>query len=222
MFFQWSCMGVRFGLWRKLSGEELMLLNCGVGEDSWESLGLQGDPTSPFWRSALGVHWKDWCWGWNSNTLATSCEELTHWKRPWCWEGLGAGGKGNDRGWDGWMASPTQQTWVWVNSGSWWWTGRPVVLWFMESQRVGHNWAIELNWTELMSPLLVSSLVRTILELMCCKWHIHMVDEDELACFSIKRREGDPFVVLSHWIVRLYLQEKLVFIFLIHKIQALS
>ena len=73
-----------------------MLLNCGVGEDSWESPGLQGDPTSPFWRrSVLGVHWKDWCWSWNSSTLATSCEELTHWKRPWCWEGLGAGGEGN-------------------------------------------------------------------------------------------------------------------------------
>ena len=50
--------------------------------------------------------------------LATSCEELTHWKRPWCWEGLGAGGEGDDRGWDGWMASPTRWTWVWVNSGS--------------------------------------------------------------------------------------------------------
>ena len=52
------------------------------------------------------------CWGWNSSTLATSCEELTHWKRLWCWEGLGAGGEGDDRGWDGWMASPTQCTWV--------------------------------------------------------------------------------------------------------------
>ena len=62
-----------------LSAKELMLLNCGVGEDSWESLGLQGDPTSPFWwRSVLGIHWKDWYWSWNSNTLATSCEELTH------------------------------------------------------------------------------------------------------------------------------------------------
>ena len=67
-------MDVRVGLWRKLSAEELMLLNCGVGEDSWESLGLRGDPTSPSWRRpVLGVHWKDWCWGWNSNTLATSC-----------------------------------------------------------------------------------------------------------------------------------------------------
>ena len=68
--------------------------------------------------------------------------------KDWCWEGLEAGGEGDDRGWDGWMASPTQWTWVWVNSGSWWWTRRPGVLWFMGSQRVGHDWAIELNWTE--------------------------------------------------------------------------
>ena len=75
-------------------------------------------------------------------------EELTHWKRLWCWEGLGAGGEGDDRGWDGWMASRTWWMWVWVNSGSWWWTGRPRVLRFMGWQRVGHNWATELNWTE--------------------------------------------------------------------------
>ena len=92
-------MDVRVGLWRKLSTEELMLLNCGVGEDSWESLELQVDPTSPFWRrSALGFLWKEWCWSWNYSTLATSCEELTHWKRLWCWEGLRAGGEGDDRG----------------------------------------------------------------------------------------------------------------------------
>ena len=128
-----------------------MLLKCGVGEDSWESLGLQGDPTSPFRRrSVLGVLWKEWCWSSNSNTLATSCEELTHWKRAWCWEGLGAGGEEDDRVWDGWMASLTQWTWVWVNSGSWWWTGRPGVLRFMGSQRVGHDWEIELSWTELI------------------------------------------------------------------------
>ena len=83
---------------------------------------------------------------WNSGTLATSCEELTHWKRLWRWEGLGAGGEGDDRRWDGWMASPTQWTWVWVNSGRWWWTGRPGVLRFTGSQRVGHDWATELNW----------------------------------------------------------------------------
>ena len=127
-----------------------MILNYGVGENSWESLGLQGDPAVHSWRrSVLGVYWKDWCWGWNTNTLATSCKELTHWKRPWCWEGLGAGGEGDDRGWDGWMVSSTQWAWVWVNSVSLWLTGRPGVLAFMGSQRVGLDWAAELNWTEI-------------------------------------------------------------------------
>ena len=123
-----------------------MLLNCGVGEDSWESLGLPGDPTSTFWRRlTLGFVWKEWCWRWSSSTLATSCEELTHWKRLWCWEGLGAGREGDNRGWDGWMASLTWWKGIWVNSGRWGWTGRPGVLWFMRSQRVGHDWATELN-----------------------------------------------------------------------------
>ena len=71
-----------------------------------------------------------------------------HWKRPWCWEGLGAGGEGDNQGWDGWMASLTRWMWVWVNSGRWWWTGRPGVLWFMGLQRIGHDWATELNWTQ--------------------------------------------------------------------------
>ena len=97
--------------------------------------------------------WKNWCWSWNSNTLATSCEELTHWKRPLCWEGLRAGGEGDDKGWDGWMASPTQWTWVWVDSGSWCWTERPGMLQFIGLQRVGHDWATELNWTELNDSL---------------------------------------------------------------------
>ena len=79
-----------------------MLLNCGVGDDSWEPLGLQGDPTSPSWRkSVLNVHCNNWCWSWNSNTLATWCEELTHWIKPWSWERLKAGREGDDRGWDG-------------------------------------------------------------------------------------------------------------------------
>ena len=72
--------------------------------------------------------------------------ELTHWKSLWSWEGLRAGGEGDDRGWDGCMASLTWWTWVWVNSGSWWWTRRPGMLRFMGSQRVGHDWASELNW----------------------------------------------------------------------------
>ena len=99
-----------------------------------------------------GCYWKDWCWSWNSNTLATWCEELTHLKRPWCWERLRTGGEGDDRGWDGWITSPTQWTWVWVNYGSWWWTGRPGMLQSMGSQRVGDNWATELNSTEDYSP----------------------------------------------------------------------
>ena len=140
-------MDVRVGLWRKLSAEELMLLNYGFGEYSWESLGLQGDPTSPFWRrSALGFLWKDWCWSWNSSTLATSCEALIHCKRLWCWEGLGAGGEGDDRGWVGWMASLSRWMWVWVNSSSWWWTGRPGVLRFMGSQG-SRTWLSD--WNEL-------------------------------------------------------------------------
>ena len=126
-------------------------LNCGVGEDSWESLGQQGDPTSPFWkRSALEFLWKDWCWSWSSNTLATWGKELTHWKRPWCWERLKAGEEGDDRRWVGWMASPAQWTWIWVNSECWWGTGRPGVLQSMGSQRVGHDWETEMNWIELI------------------------------------------------------------------------
>jgi len=72
---------------------------------------------------------------------------LTHWKTPWCWEGLAVGGNRENKRWDGWMTSLTRWTWVWVNSRSWWWIGRPGVLRFMGSQRVGHNWATELNWT---------------------------------------------------------------------------
>ena len=73
---------------------------------------------------------------------------MTHLKRPWCWERLRVEGEGDDKRWDGWMASPTRWTWVWVNSGSWWWTGRPSMLQSMGSQRVRHDWVTELNWTE--------------------------------------------------------------------------
>ena len=113
-------------------------------------------------KSVLNIHWKDWCWSWNSNTVATWCNELTHWKRPWCWARLKAGEEGDDRGWGGWMASRTQQTWDWVNSGSWWWTGRPGVLQSMGLQRDGHNWATELNWNEFS--------LRWLHESFCCGW----------------------------------------------------
>ena len=117
------------------------------GCESWTIKKVEHQKIDAFelwcWRRC----WKDWCWSWNSNTLATWCKELTHLKRPWCWERLRAGGEGDDGGWDCWMASLTQWKWVWVNSGNWWWTGRPGVLQSMGSQRVGHDWVTELNWT---------------------------------------------------------------------------
>ena len=109
-----------------------------------ESLGQQGARTSQSWRKpTLNIHWKDWCWSWSFNTLATWCKEPTHWKRPWCWERLKAGGEGDDRGWDDWMASSTQWTWVWASSRREWRTGKPGVLQSMDSQRVKHDSATE-------------------------------------------------------------------------------
>ena len=138
------------------------------GCESWTIKKAEGWRIDTFelwcWRRLLRVPWtarrsnqsilkeispgcslKDWCWSWNSNSLATWCEELTHLKRPWCWERLKAGGEGDNTGWDGWMASLTQWTWVWINSGNWRWTGRPGVLQSMGLQRVGHDWATELT-----------------------------------------------------------------------------
>ena len=148
-----------------------MLLNC-VREDSWESLGLQGDPTSPSWRkSVLNIHQEDWCWSWNSNTLVTWCEELTHLERPWCWERLKLGGEGDNRGSDCWMASPTQFAWVWVNSGSWWWTRGPGMLQSMGSQRIRQDWTTEMNRTELLPSSRSSSVLLHYLPL---EWHLQI------------------------------------------------
>ena len=150
----WWCMDVRVGLWRKLSAKELMLLNCCVGEDFESPLDC---------KEIQLVHSKgDQSWvffGRNDVEAETPVPWPLHAKswltgKDWCWEGLGAAGEW-DSGWHGWMASLTRWTWVWVNSGSWWWTGRPGVLWFMGSQRVGHDRATELNCTELMAPSMV-------------------------------------------------------------------
>ena len=116
------------------------------------------------WAQLLTTHCKRF-------GFTKQCEELTHWKRLWCWEGLGAEGEGDDRGWDGWMASLTRWTWVWVISRSWWWTGRPGVLRFMGSQKVGHghDWATELNWTETVFLFCNAShcVCRWFLALLC-------------------------------------------------------
>ena len=141
------------------------------GRDSWTIKKAEGRRIHAFklwcWRRLLSIpwtakrsnqsilkkispgcsYWKDWCWSWNSNTLATSCEELTDLKRPWCWERLRAGGEGDDRWWDDWMATPTQWRWVWVDSGSWWWTGRPGVLWMNSWGGKESDTTEQLNWT---------------------------------------------------------------------------
>ena len=96
-------------------------------------------------KSVLNIHWKDGCWSWNSNTLATWCEELTHWKRPCCWERLKAGGEGDDRGWDGWMASPIRWTWVWVSSRSWW---QGILACYSPWANKESDSTERLNWTE--------------------------------------------------------------------------
>ena len=89
------------------------------------------------------IIWKDWCWSWSSNTLATWYEEPTHWKKPWCWERLKAAGEERDKGWDCWMAISIQWTQSWTKSGRYWWTGKPGMLQSMGSQRVRHDLATE-------------------------------------------------------------------------------
>ena len=110
-----------------------------VLEKTWQSLGLQGDEPWIFTGridAEAPILWSPDAKNW-------------HWKRPWCWERLKAGGEGDNRGRDGWLALPTQWTWAWANSGSWWWTGKPGMLQSMGSQRVGHDWVTEVNWAEL-------------------------------------------------------------------------
>ena len=119
-----------------------------VGEDSWESLGLQGDPTSPFWRrSALGFLWREWCWSWNSNTLATWCEELTHWKRLWFWEGLGQEEKGTTEdkmaGWYHWLVG-LESEWI-LGDGN----GQGGLVCCDSWGRKESDTTEQLNWTEL-------------------------------------------------------------------------
>ena len=119
--------------------QELMLLNCGDGEDSWESLQtlenhLKIQEIKPV--NLKGNH--TFCKDWSSNTLATWCKQLTHWKRPWYWERLKAEEDGS-RGWDVCMALLTQWTWSWANSGRWWRTGKPVMLQSIGSWRVRHD-----------------------------------------------------------------------------------
>ena len=123
-----------------------MLLNCGVGEDSSESLVLQIKPVNPK-RNQPRIFGRTDVEAETLNSLATWCEELPHLKRPWCWERLKAGGEAEDKRWDCRMVSSIQWTWVWASSNSWWWTGKPAMLQSMglQSQTGLRDW-IELNW----------------------------------------------------------------------------
>ena len=126
----------------------LMLLNTVVLEKTLESPldSKEIQPVHPKWNKSWIFIERTDAEVETLNTLATWCKELTAWERPWCWEGLKVGAEGDDRGWDGWMASSTQWTWVWIDSRSWWWTGKPGVLQSMGSQTVRHDWATQLNW----------------------------------------------------------------------------
>ena len=101
--------------------------------------------------------------------MATWYQELTHWKRPWCWERMKAGGEGGERGWDGWMASLTRWTWVWASSRSWWWTGKPGMLQSMGSQRVGYDWTTELNWWQSLGLSIILGFL---------KWKLPLFDKE--------------------------------------------
>ena len=100
-------------------------------------------------KSVLNIHWKDWWWIWSSNTMNIWCKELTHWKRSWVWGKLEAGGEGDHRGWDGWMASKIPWTWICARSWSWWWTGKPGMLQPMGLQRVRQDWLTELIFCDM-------------------------------------------------------------------------
>ena len=136
---------MKLGPSRRLRTKELMLSNCGIGEDSWESLGLQGDQAS----QSLNQSWI--FIGRTDAEAETPILWLPYWRTDSLGKTLMLGRmktvrEGENRGWDGWMASLTGWMWVWVNSRSWWWTWRPGMLWFMGLQRVRHDWATELNW----------------------------------------------------------------------------
>ena len=141
--------------------------------------GQQGDQTSQSKReSVLNIHWKDWCWNWNSNTLATWCEELTHWKRPWCWERLGAGGRGEDRGWDGWMASSTRWTWVWAGSRRRWGSGSLACCGPRGHRELDRTWWLSSNNSLVHSQVPTKTPVTS--PIPCCSEHLSL----NFSCFS--------------------------------------
>ena len=114
--------------------------------------------------------------------------QITDWKRPWCWERLKAGGEGDDKGWDGWMASPTWWTWVWASSWSWWWTGKPGVLQSMGSQRVRHDWATELNCSSKTDKGNLKDI---------CLIHHHNYCHKRLCSYFQKQKRKVPYILFQ-------------------------
>ena len=123
--------------------EQLNWTELNWTERNWKELKKITDKRKPFSSPHFFLKTEDKTRLWKMPSLY---QELTHWKRPWGLERLKAG-EGDNRGWDDWMASPTRWTWVWVSSGSRWWTGKPDMLQSMKPQRVRHDWTTELNWT---------------------------------------------------------------------------
>ena len=171
-----------------------MVLNCGVGKGSWEFLRVWDQTSKSKRKSILNIHWNDWCWNWNSNTLAAWWEELTHWKIPWCWGKLKAGGERDDRRWDIWMASLIRWTWVWASSGSWWWTGKPGMLQSMGSQWVRHDWETELIEKSVENA---GNEIRTWVELWLWQSEVHFIKD------RVKKGNSKWFL---RWVERKWLE----------------
>ena len=169
-----------------------MLLNCDVVEDSWESLGLQGDQTNlkgnQSWIFIGRIHAK-------AETPILWPPDVKNWliwKDPDARKDWGQ----EEKGWDGWMASPTQWTWAWVDSSSWWWTGKPGVLQFMGSQRVGHDWVTELNSTTQSYNYIISILWKITNVLLMVLLRPSLLHY----CMGTKNREQKN-IISSYWII---------------------
>ena len=115
-------------------------------------------------------HWRDWCWDWSSNTLATWCKELTHLKRPWCWDRLKVRGEGDNRGWNGWMPSPNQWAWVWAISGGWWRTE----AWCFTVHRVANSQTWLSDWTATATVGILVMIMTQIylVARLCIMWRL--------------------------------------------------